>query len=104
MKDGSNYDTYYVIDFDEGYVYRFLYGQGDQSGDLYTIDSGDLNSGLYITYHTSDGSGDFTDNLHFHYVNSPNTLIEVHDNEETKFRAASIDDALKIKDSLQFAQ
>lgn len=102
IKNGPNYDTYYVIDFNEGLVYRFLYGQGDKSGELYTIDSGDLNSGLYITYYTSDSDSAFTDILHFHYKNSPNTLIEVHNYEETKFRATSIDEALKLKNEYEF--
>lgn len=104
IKNGPNYDTYYVIDFDEGFVYRFLYGQGDESGELYIIDSGDLNNGLYITYYTSDSDSEFTDILHFHYANSPSTLIEVHDYEETKFQATSIDNALKLKKKYEFPE
>ena len=93
VKRLSNYDLYYLIDFDEGAVYNFHYEQGYVDGTVYTIDSGDLNSGLEAVYN----DGEFTVVLHFHYENNPAALIEHLDGEETKYDAASIDDTLKIK-------
>ena len=90
----KNYDLFYLIDFDEGVVYNFHYEQGYVDGTVYSIDSGDLNNGLYATY----GDDEFTIVLHFHYVNNPDVLIEYLDGEETKYNAASIDDVLKIKE------
>ena len=90
----KNYDLYYLIDFDEGVVYNFHYEQGYVDGSVYTIDSGDLNNGLNAVYN----DGEFTVVLHFHYVNNPAVLIEHLDGEETKYNAASIDDALKLKE------
>ena len=90
----SNYDLYYLIDFDEGIVYSFHYEQGYVDGTTYKIDSGDLNKGLYAVY----GDNEFTIVLHFHYANNPDTLIESFDGEETKYKAVSLDEALKIKD------
>ena len=94
IKRLSNYDLFYLIDFDEGVVYNFHYEQGYVDGTVYSIDSGDLNNGLYAIY----GEDEFTIVLHFHYVNNPDVLIEYLDGEETKYNAASIDDVLKIKE------
>lgn len=88
------YDQYYLIDFDEGVVYNFHYENGYVDGTVYTIGSGDLNSGLKVIYN----DGEFTFYLHYHYENNPAALIELLDGEETKYDAASIDDTLKIKE------
>ena len=94
IKKGPQYDLYYLIDFDEGVVYNFHYENGYVDGTVYTIGSGDLNSGLEAIYN----DGEFTFYLHVHYENNPAALIELLDGEETKFDAASIDDTLKIKE------
>lgn len=94
LKRAPQYEVYYLIDFDEGVVYNFHYEQGTVDGTVYTIDSGDLNSGLNAVYN----GGEFTVVLHFHYVNNPAVLIEYNDGEETKYDAASIDNTLKIKE------
>ena len=94
IKKGPQYDLYYLIDFDEGVVYDFHYENGYVDGTVYTIGSGDLNSGLEVIYN----DGEFTFYLHFHYENNPAALIELLDGEETKFDAASIDSTLKIKE------
>ena len=97
IKKGPQYDLYYLIDFDEGVVYNFHYENGYVDGTVYTIGSGDLNSGLEAIYN----DGEFTFYLHFHYENNPAALIELLDGEETKFDAASIDDTLKIKEAYE---
>ena len=94
IKKSPQYDLYYLIDFDEGVVYNFHYENGYVDGTVYTIGSGDLNSGLEAIYN----DGEFTFYLHFHYENNPAALIELLDGEETKFDAVSIDDTLKIKE------
>ena len=93
---GKNYWTYYIIDFDEGYVYRFMEGNGEESCDRVKIVSGDLNSGLKITYH--DGGDEWSETLHFKYENRPDRLIMVdHNHYEWEYYAEGLDDALKIK-------
>ena len=93
----GNYDLYYLIDFDEGVVYNFHYEQGLVDRIIYTIDSGDLNNGLYVSYDPDDDASDFTFVLHFHYENNPAVLIENLDGVETEYKAVSIDDTLKLK-------
>lgn len=94
IKKAPQYELYYIIDFDEGVVYNFHYEQGYVDGTEYTIESGDLNNGLNAIY----GADEFTIVLHFHYVNNPAVLIEYNNGAETQYNAASIDDALKLKE------
>lgn len=95
---GGSYDIYYIIDFDEGYVYYFLDGNGDTSGDRLKIDSGDLNSVLIITYH--DGSDIWSYGLHFKWKNQPDHLIvEGDDGFESDYYTTNLDDALTIRNS-----
>ncbi len=73
MDDVGSYDIYWIIDFDEGCVYRFTYRTEDSICDRIQIDSGDLNSVLIITYH--DGGDTWSRGLHFKYKNQPDTLV-----------------------------
>ncbi|MBR4341243.1 MAG: DUF4190 domain-containing protein [Lachnospiraceae bacterium] len=95
---GGSYDVYYIIDFDNNYVYSFCDGNGDTTGDRVKIDSGDLNSVLVITYH--DGNDKWSYGLHFKYKKQPDHLV-VQDNDgfETDFYTTNLEDALKVKDS-----
>ena len=68
------------------------------------IDSGDLNNGLHVSYDSDDDASDFTFVLHFHYVENPAVLIENLDEVETEYKAASIDDALKLKENYESNQ
>ena len=70
-------------------------------GIVYTIDSGDLNNGLNVKYDSGDDASDFTFVLHFHYVNNPDVLIENLNGVDTKYKATSIDDALKLKEKYE---
>lgn len=93
---GGTYAIYWIIDFDEGYVYNFTEGNGESICDRLKIESGDLNSNLTITYHY-DGMV-WSYGLHFHYVNSPQTLIVVdNDGFENKYLPTDLDDALAIR-------
>lgn len=95
---GGSYDIYWIIDFDEGYVYWFTDGNGDSTCDRLKIDSGTLNDKVIITYH--DGSDEWSYSLHFKYVDHPETLIMV-DNDGFDYRYATTDlnNAISIRDT-----
>lgn len=98
---GQEYDVYYIVDFEEGYVYRFTYGNSDTTGDKVRIVSGDLNSSLVITY--NDGSSIWSNTLHFKYKNQPSHMIlDDEDGFSTDFDGTDLDDALRIKRTKTF--
>ena len=89
---GGSYDIYWIIDFDEGYVYWFTEGNGDSTCDRLKIDSGTLNDKVIITYH--DGSDEWSYSLHFKYVDHPETLIMVdNDGFDYKYATTDLNDA-----------
>lgn len=98
---GGQYDQYYIIDFDEGYVYYFTEGNGEDSCDRLKIQSGDLNSVLIVTYH--DGSDVWSNGLRFKYKNQPDQLILQLDPAqggfEYKFVSTNLKDATEIRDT-----
>lgn len=94
---GNSYDSYYIIDFDEGYVYWFMDGNGDDC-DKVKIESGDLNDKVIITYH--DGDDVWSYGLHFKYKEQPATLImQDNDGFEYKFTTTDLSKALSKRDS-----
>ena len=95
---GGLYYNYYIIDFDEGYVYYFTDGNGETSCDRLKIQSGDLNDKVIITYH--DGGDVWSYGLHFKWKNQPDHLImQDNDGFEFDFYATDLEDALKLKNS-----
>ena len=93
---GSSYDIYWIIDFDEGYVYYFTDGNGESFCDRLKIDSGTLNDKITITYH--DGEDTWSYKLHFKYVNHPETLIMVDQNGfDWEYSTTDLDDALALR-------
>ena len=94
---GKNYNIYYIVDFDEGCVYNFCYGNGDTVADKAAIEEGTLNDVLIMTYH--DGDDEFYYGLHFKYVNMPDKMIiqDVYGNEYTSV-PTDLDAALKLLD------
>lgn len=98
---GKFYDVYWIIDFDEGYVYNFTHENVDEEKgyhdycDRLEIDSGTLNDTLVITYH--DGDMVWKNYLHFKYVNFPDKLIVV-DNDDLvwEYTPADLDKALTL--------
>ena len=93
---GSSYDIYWIIDFDEGYVYYFTDGNGESSCDRLKIDSGTLNDKVTITYH--DGGDTCSYKLHFKYVEHPETLIMVDQNGfDWEYSTTDLDDALNLR-------
>lgn len=97
---GGTYSIYWIIDFDEGYVYYFPYGNGNGICDRVKIDYGDLNSYVKITYH--DGSSVWSETLHFKYKNQPDHLImQDHNGFEYDYYTTDLNAALKIKNSMK---
>lgn len=95
---GNSYDIYWIIDFDNGYVYYFTEGNGESTCDRLKIDSGDLNDKIIITYH--DGSDVWSYGLHFKYVNHPETLImQDNDGFEYKYSTTDLSKALSLRSS-----
>ena len=93
---GNSYDIYWIIDFDEGYVYYFTDGNGDSTCDRLKIDSSTLNDKVIITYH--DGGDEWSYSLHFKYVDHPETLIMVDQNGfDYKYSTTDLDDALSLR-------
>lgn len=94
-KSGKFYDTYWLIDFDEGYVYNFPHGDGQMHCDKVKIVSGTLNDSLKVTWH--DGSDEWSWYLHFKYVNFSETLIVVdHNGFDYEFTTTDLNKALEI--------
>lgn len=95
---GSSYDIYWIIDFDEGYVYYFTDGNGESSCDRLKIESGTLNDKIIITYH--DGGDTWSYGLHFKYVNHPETLIMNDQNGfDWEYSTTGLSDALNLRAS-----
>ncbi|MBR5538820.1 MAG: PASTA domain-containing protein, partial [Clostridia bacterium] len=92
------YDIYWIVDFDEGYVYFFTDGNGDTTCDKVKIVSGHLNDRITVTWH--DGGEQWSWYLHFKYVNSPVTLVvNDHNGFVTEFSATDLYDAIAIRDA-----
>ena len=94
---GKQYYTYYIIDFDGGYVYRFCDGNGDATCDRVKIVSGDLNDVLMITYR--DGNDTWSYGIHFKWKRQPDHLIvQDEDGLEWDFYSTDLDEALELRD------
>ena len=97
-KKSGSYDIYYIIDFDEGYVYWFTDGNGDSTCDRLKIDSGTLNDNVIVTYH--DGESMWSESLYFKYANQPEHLVmEDDDHFQYDFYSTDLDKALQIRDT-----
>ena len=96
--NGKSYYIYYVIDFDEGYVYRFLDGNGEDSCEKVKIESGNLNDVVIITYH--EGGTIYSNGLRFRWRNQPEHLVlEDQDHYEWDFYSTNLEDALSKRDT-----
>lgn len=95
---GGQYDIYWIIDFDAGYVYNYFDGNGDNNCDRVKIDSGNLNDYVKITWH--DGNDQWSYGLHFKYRRQPDHLI-VQDNDgfDLDFYSTNLNAALKVRET-----
>ena len=99
--NGSNYDRYWIINFDEGCAYYYIY-PGNSSCERVQIDdgNGDLNSYITVTYH--DGDDFWQYGLCFKRARQPDRLIQSEeDGTQYEFTATDLNDALKIRDGLE---
>lgn len=95
---GGSYDIYWIIDFDEGYVYWFTDGNGDTSCDRIAIVSGTLNDAVTITYH--DGNSTWSYRLFFKWQNQPDHLVMQDNNGFTyDYYSTNLSSALSKKNS-----
>jgi len=89
------YDIYWIIDFDEGYVYYFTEGNGEETCEKTKIKSGNLNDGLELSYKNSNYA--WVKYLHFKYKNQPHQLIIIdNDYFEYEYLTTSLEDALQL--------
>ena len=91
------YDVYLILDFNEGYVYYFPYGNGNEICDRFTMIDGDLNTVLLIDLGDNAQGG-----LCFLYKRQPDRLMfQVGTSEDRfTFTTTSLDSALKKRDSM----
>lgn len=95
IKRHDSYDVYWIIDFDEGYVYDFTEGNGDNSCEKIKIESGNLNDGLKLSYKSSDNA--WVKYIHFKYTNQPHQLVIVdYMYSEYEYSTTSLEHALEL--------
>lgn len=97
---GKNYDVYYIIDFDDGVVYDFTDGNGEETCTKAYIKSGDLNSTLVVTYY--DGDDSWESGLYFKYKKQPDHLcfqLEAGYPFILDLYTTDLEEALKLRDT-----
>lgn len=95
---GGMHDNYWIIDFDEKYVYWFTDGNGELTCDRVAMVSGSLNDVLIITYH--DGDSEWSYGLHFKWKNQPDTLIMQDNNGfEYEYYTTNLEKALLLREN-----
>lgn len=93
--EGLYMDNYFIIDFDEGYVYWFSDRDGSTSCDRVQIQSGTLNDVVIITYH--DGDDTWSYGLHFAWARQPTHLVmQDNDGFETDYYTTDLKKAWDI--------
>ncbi len=97
---GGAYDRYYIIDLDEGFVYDFSEGNGEETCTKGTIKSGNLNTVLIVTYY--DGDDSWESGFHFKYKNQPDQLmlqLSPDTDWEVEFYPTNLRKALELRDT-----
>lgn len=99
-RNGTNYDFYWIIDFDEGCAYWFTYGNNSSICERVQIDEGDLNTLITVTYHDGDSTWQY--GLCFKRVRQPDHLIQSEANgTQYEFIATDLEEALKLRDDME---
>ena len=92
------YEHYYIIDFDEGYVYSFKDGNDNNDCQKLKIDSGNLKKELVLTY--NGGKTKWDNKLYFQLEdNADFLLLEDKDGAKGYFVGTDLNKALELKDS-----
>lgn len=98
IKKNDSYKVYWIIDFDNGYVYDFTEGNGDDTCEKIKIKAGNLNDGLELSYKNSSNA--WAKYIHFKYKNQPHQLVIVdNDYFNYEFSTTSLRDALELMES-----
>lgn len=101
--DGKNYDTYYIIDFDEKKVYYFLEGEDNNWCDKLNIKSGDLKTSVIFTY--SDGSDKWEEKFKFDGSNTEKGIwISGRNQQFDGFKATNLNNALELRNNKTIKQ
>ena len=92
------YEHYYIIDFDEGYVYSFKDENDNNDCQKLKIDSGNLKKELVLTY--NGGKTKWDNKLYFELEDNADFLL-LEDKDEAKgyFVGTDLNKALELKDS-----
>lgn len=99
---GERYDNYWIIDFDEGYVYSFTDGLDDNSCAKLAIESGDLNSTLTFSFH-EDGKA-YQWCAFFKWKRQPDHLVIVDDdNFDYDYYSVDLSKALQIRNQKEIS-
>ena len=95
----GSYKIYIIIDFDEGYIYYFCHGNGDEVCDRCEIDSGDLNSLCYFTYHFDDGE-EVLYAVNWSWKRTPNHLVfQSEFGESWDYYPENLENAIELRDT-----
>lgn len=95
---GGKYGVYWIIDFDDGYVYGFTDKTGDSSCARLKIDSGTLNTNVLFTWHETDGDHQWA--AFFKWAKQPDHLvIYVNENQQFDYYSTNLSKALLIRSS-----
>ena len=95
---GYEYDVYWIIDFDNGYVYYFTDGTGETFCDRIKIEQGDLNDYVKVTWHEAGTETSWR--LFFKYKNLPSILVvRDHYGSNIEFSPTNLENALKIRNT-----
>lgn len=99
VRSAGSYDIYIIIDFDEGYIYYFCHGNGDEICDRLEIDSGDLNSLCYFSYYYGEDDVDLYA-VNWAWKRSPNhLLLQDSYGNSWDYYPTDLDEALALRDS-----
>ena len=98
-RNAGSYNIYIIIDFDEGYIYYFCHGNGDEICDRCEIDSGDLNSLCFFIYHFDDDE-DVLYAVCWSRTRQPNHLLfQSEYGESWDYYPEDLDYAISLRDS-----
>ena len=94
--NGTLYDDKKI--FDEGYIYYFTEGNGEETCDKMAIDSGDLNSMLFFYFVDGEDVALYT--VYFAWQRRPEHLIyRDEDGFEWDYYSTNLNRALNLRDS-----
>ncbi len=96
FKNNTNPYIYYIIDFNEGFVYRFYNKDYSNGSEKAKIVSGTLNDRMTFSYYDSGASLRWTNAIYFRYVGiHTSAYYEDHDGFQFELEPTSLETALE---------